>query len=119
MKIRCCRRASAPGAYTQNDIVHNGKLDDGVFLLGRPYRRDELARKIRGILDSRPKSTVAPPAPSPEPNAGTAPSASARKVLVVEDEALIRMTTVDMVGDLGLECREAAAEHGFPAQAFP
>jgi PAS domain S-box-containing protein len=38
--------------YTQNSIVHQGKLDHGVHLLSKPYRRDGLARKIRDVLDS-------------------------------------------------------------------
>jgi hypothetical protein len=33
--------------YTQNAIVHGGRLDPGVELISKPYRRDELARKIR------------------------------------------------------------------------
>jgi len=37
--------------YTQNAIVHNGKLDDDAFLLSKPYRKDELARKLRSVFD--------------------------------------------------------------------
>ncbi|HEY4318263.1 MAG TPA: PAS domain S-box protein [Herbaspirillum sp.] len=36
--------------YTQNAIVHGGKLDAGVELLGKPYTREALARKIRQVL---------------------------------------------------------------------
>lgn len=36
--------------YTQNAIVHGGKLDPGVDLLGKPYSREELARKVRQSL---------------------------------------------------------------------
>jgi PAS domain S-box-containing protein len=39
--------------YTQNSIVHQGKLDKGVHLLSKPYRRDDLAHRIREVLDSR------------------------------------------------------------------
>ncbi len=39
--------------YTQNAIVHGGRLDAGVELLGKPYTQDALARKIRQVLDSR------------------------------------------------------------------
>ena len=37
--------------YTQNAIVHHGRLDAGVELLAKPYHRHELARRIREILD--------------------------------------------------------------------
>ncbi|MEJ0042457.1 MAG: CHASE3 domain-containing protein [Rhizomicrobium sp.] len=87
--------------YTQNAIVHNGRLDDDAFLLSKPYRKDELARKLRSLLDGTP----APP-PAAEPAPGAAPPRR-RKVLVVEDVGLIRMTTVDMVQELGLDTAEA------------
>ncbi|MCG6112857.1 MAG: ATP-binding protein [Paracoccus sp.] len=37
--------------YTENSIVHNGRLDPGVELLSKPYRREQLANKIRKVLD--------------------------------------------------------------------
>ena len=40
--------------YTQNAIVHAGRLDAGVELLSKPYRRSELAAKVRQVLDARP-----------------------------------------------------------------
>jgi signal transduction histidine kinase len=36
--------------YTENAIVHNGRLDAGVHLLSKPYRRDDLARRVREAL---------------------------------------------------------------------
>ncbi|MCP3382830.1 MULTISPECIES: CHASE3 domain-containing protein [unclassified Bradyrhizobium] len=36
--------------YTDNAIVHHGKLDDGVMLLTKPYRRNQLAEMIRRAL---------------------------------------------------------------------
>jgi PAS domain S-box-containing protein len=39
--------------YTENSIVHGGRLDQGVQLLSKPYTREQLARKIRHVLDSR------------------------------------------------------------------
>jgi len=80
--------------YTQNAIVHNGKLDDDVVLLSKPYRKDDLARKLRAMLKPAPTATQ--------------PARAKRKVLVVEDEALIRITTLDMVAELGLDHAEAA-----------
>jgi PAS domain S-box-containing protein len=37
--------------YTENAIVHDGRLDPGVELLSKPYRRQELAAKVRKVLD--------------------------------------------------------------------
>lgn len=89
--------------YTRNAIVHNGKLDDDVFLLSKPYNRDELARKLRSLLDVKPVKSSAP-VPSTHP---AQPVVSKGKVLVVEDIGLIRMTTVEMVEELGLITAEA------------
>jgi PAS domain S-box-containing protein len=36
--------------YTENAIVHHGRLDSGVLLLAKPYRKSELARMIRQAL---------------------------------------------------------------------
>ena len=36
--------------YTENAIVHHGRLDSGVLLLAKPYRKSELARMIRLAL---------------------------------------------------------------------
>jgi CheY-like chemotaxis protein len=37
--------------YTENAIVHHGRLDPGVALLNKPYRKMDLAEKIRQVLD--------------------------------------------------------------------
>jgi CheY-like chemotaxis protein len=51
-------RAHRPGlkgvftsGYTENSIVHQGKLDKGVSFLSKPFRRQELALKIPETLD--------------------------------------------------------------------
>jgi CheY-like chemotaxis protein len=38
--------------YTENAIVHHGRLDSGVLLLAKPYRKSDLARMIRLALAS-------------------------------------------------------------------
>ncbi|MGL9616861.1 ATP-binding protein [Bradyrhizobium sp. U531] len=40
--------------YTDNAIVHEGHLDPGVALLGKPYRKAELSEKIREALAGEP-----------------------------------------------------------------
>ena len=41
--------------YTENAIVHQGRLDPGVHLLEKPYHRGDLARKVRDALDEVPR----------------------------------------------------------------
>jgi signal transduction histidine kinase/CheY-like chemotaxis protein len=71
--------------YTEDAITHGGRLDPGVQLLSKPYSRDDLARRVRGLL------------------------ARARPVvLVVEDDGLVRMAAVDMIQALGFNALQAA-----------
>jgi signal transduction histidine kinase/CheY-like chemotaxis protein len=37
--------------YTENAIVHHGRLDEGARLLAKPYRRSELDRAVREALE--------------------------------------------------------------------
>jgi CheY-like chemotaxis protein len=96
--------------YTQNAIVHNGKLDDDAFLLSKPYRKDELARKLRSVFAGTARGPVSPPASAPD----MAVPERRGKVLVVEDVMLIRMATVDMIEQIGF----AAIEAGDGAEAL-
>jgi PAS domain S-box-containing protein len=41
--------------YTEGGIVHDGRLDPGIIVLGKPYRKLELARKIREVLGRPPQ----------------------------------------------------------------
>ncbi len=38
--------------YTENAIVHHGRLDPGVLLLAKPYRKQQLAQMIRAALNA-------------------------------------------------------------------
>jgi CheY-like chemotaxis protein len=40
--------------YTRNAVVHNGVLDPGVELIGKPFTIEELAAKVREVLDAPP-----------------------------------------------------------------
>ena len=36
--------------YSNKAIIHHGRLDPGVLLLAKPYRKSDLARMIRAAL---------------------------------------------------------------------
>jgi CheY-like chemotaxis protein len=38
--------------YTRNAVVHNGVLDAGVHLIGKPFTLEELAARVREVLDT-------------------------------------------------------------------
>jgi DNA-binding NtrC family response regulator len=38
--------------YTRNAVVHNGTLDRGVEMIGKPFTLDALAAKVRRVLET-------------------------------------------------------------------
>lgn len=44
--------------YAENAVARNGKLDPGITLVNKPYRRTELLEKVRAMLDSTDLSTL-------------------------------------------------------------
>jgi PAS domain S-box-containing protein len=52
LKRRPALKTLFTSGYTENAIVHHGRLDSGVLLLAKPYRKPELARMIRLALDN-------------------------------------------------------------------
>lgn len=83
--------------YTENAIVHGGRLDDNADLISKPYTQEELAHRLRLCLDGRgpAKNTTS------STLGDTHPRRKLYKVLLVEDDVLIRMATPGMVEDLG------------------
>ena len=55
-EIRPSVRVLFMSGYTENAIVHHGRLDDGVHLIGKPFHRDQLARKVAEVLNLPPAS---------------------------------------------------------------
>ncbi|MFZ6646941.1 PAS domain S-box protein [Undibacterium sp. TJN25] len=91
--------------YTQNAIVHGGRLDPGVELLSKPYQREELARRLRHILANRQQKMQARLFSSGErtgvATVSSEPAASALKVLVVEDDLDSQQMVCELLGMLG------------------
>jgi CheY-like chemotaxis protein len=50
-KLRPGLKVLFSSGYTQSSIDHQGKLDPGVEFLPKPFRRAELAAKVRAVLD--------------------------------------------------------------------
>jgi PAS domain S-box-containing protein len=98
--------------YTENSIVHDGRLDDGVQLLSKPYSREQLARKIRYALDTRTAAVSERETATAlrlSPARHNLLETSVLSTIVVEDEPLIMMTMVDMLEELGHSVREAGS----------
>jgi PAS domain S-box-containing protein len=91
--------------YTQNAIVHGGRLDPGVELLAKPYTREALAQKIRHVLANHAQRRVAARRSPPHPANENALKGAT--VLLVEDDGLIRLTTMEMLSDIGCKVTEA------------
>jgi CheY-like chemotaxis protein len=91
--------------YTDNAIVHGGRLDHGTELLSKPYTREALARKIRHVL--RNQQQRKPVGSRERPFAAPLNQGRSLNILFVEDDELIRMSTIDMLTGLGHEVYEA------------
>ena len=51
LKLRPGLKVLFTSGYTENAIIHHGRLDAGVLLLSKPYRRQEMAAKVRKALE--------------------------------------------------------------------
>jgi CheY-like chemotaxis protein len=88
--------------------VHGGRLDPGVELLGKPYTRESLARRIRQVLAnqrSRALGVGEPAAPRAPADGGG--EGRRLRIVLVEDEEEIRDSTEALLVHLGHEVRSA------------
>ncbi|MBS0524054.1 MAG: response regulator, partial [Proteobacteria bacterium] len=93
LKLRPGLKVLITTAYAASALIHDGRLDAGIDLLVKPFTFDQLAARIREMLDR------------PQDPAGEV------RILVVEDEALIRMLIVQVLEDLGCAVEEAGNAH--------
>ncbi|BBQ03438.1 histidine kinase (plasmid) [Burkholderia sp. SFA1] len=97
--------------YTQNAIVHAGRLDEGIELLSKPYSRADLAFKVRHVLGT-PGEALPPSRDERKArHRGKSPELT---ILVVEDNDLAREALCELLLMLGH--RPVAAETA--TQAF-
>src|SRR6202012_4624240 len=74
-----------------------------VELLAKPYTREGLARKIRHVLANQAQRRVA----QGSQHSANEKAFKTATVLLVEDDDLIRITTTEMLSDIGCKVKEA------------
>ncbi|WP_053572343.1 hybrid sensor histidine kinase/response regulator [Caballeronia cordobensis] len=97
--------------YTQNAIVHGGRLDEGVHLLSKPYSREQLASKIRRMLGPVRTANVDPPLGSAFAHASPSEPSYAPAnlaILVVDDDDSSREAVSELLTSMGYDVRQAA-----------
>ncbi|MBI1180095.1 MAG: response regulator [Alphaproteobacteria bacterium] len=85
-RLRPRLRILFTSGFATNAIAHSGRLDPGVQLLPKPFTYETLAAKIDDVLRTPMESS---------------------RVLIVEDEVLVRMVAVDVLADMGFQVEEA------------
>jgi CheY-like chemotaxis protein len=98
--------------YTENAIVHGGRVDAGVELLGKPYTKAALAQKIRHVLANQKQRQVAAQPHTGGPRQMAAKPAGASRILLVEDDDDSRVNSAELLEMLGhtvLQVRDAEA----------
>jgi len=88
--------------YTRDEIFHHGKLDAGVTLLSKPYRRDDLAGKVRGVLNAHRAKLANTTTDTPH-------AVAAPYVLLVEDDLPSREAMGELLESFGLQYTSVAS----------
>ena len=97
--------------YTQNAIVHGGRLDPGVELLSKPYSRQQLAFKIRQVLgnDGLDATAAEEDVKRLDLEAGAVWEPARLRILVVEDDASLRGAVCELLTLIGITPQQAAS----------
>ena len=113
-------RAMRPGVpvlftsgFVKDAMAQDGRLNDGIQLIGKPYTETQLAQKIREVLGcagttlgsiSSNAETV-----SSQPVTKNTLRSKGFRILICEDDALIRLDLAEELRDVGYEVLEAAS----------
>lgn len=97
--------------YAQEFLMHDGSLDVGIQLLGKPYTQVVLSQKIREVLGSEGIPQQSPPQENSAVPHSTKRDTQQRPngstILVCEDDILILTDTADVLRDAGYKVLEA------------
>ncbi|WP_109121144.1 response regulator [Azospirillum sp. TSO22-1] len=93
-------RVLLTSGYTAQALTSEHGVVHGYPLLRKPYRGVELARAVRAALGTRAEQ------PAPPPPSGAAPP----RVFIVEDDELIRLSTLELLADVGAKVVGEAAD---------
>jgi CheY-like chemotaxis protein len=94
--------------YTDNAIVHSGRLDEGIELLSKPYTHEALARKVRHVLADPHRRAASDVLAAGRPQERESDTALA--ILLVEDDDLVRSSTAELLATFGLAIVEANSD---------
>ncbi|OUL93310.1 hybrid sensor histidine kinase/response regulator [Paraburkholderia hospita] len=96
--------------YTQNAIVHGGRLDPGVELLSKPYSRQQLAFKVRQVLGNRDAEGFQPAGRGAHNGDGAEQTwrPEGLRVLVVEDDVASLDAACELLMLMGVRPERAA-----------
>jgi CheY-like chemotaxis protein len=86
-KLQGDLRVLYTSGYTRNAIVHAGRLDPGVEVIGKPFTFETLAQKIRDMIDGGRTGSI----------------------MIVEADPVVRTKTAEALGALGFRVEEAGA----------
>ena len=110
-KRRSSLKVLFTSGYTEDAVIHHGRLDPGVLLLAKPYRKLELARMLRRAL----VAANALPARGAVPSIGSTMSASAdhnsemlciRSAFVLDDDPQIGAIVCKVLETSGVVSRQ-------------
>lgn len=109
VQIRPALKVLYTSGYTQNAIVHGGRIDPGVELLSKPYSRQQLAFKVRQVLGSSDMEAIERDKAHtcPDDDALQAGELAGLRILVVEDNPPLLDAVCELLALIGIHPQRA------------